>query len=116
MHAVRLSSSLIRFLTSTTSVVIASVLFLSALAAAQDSPGRFETGAAFSTLHMPGFAGLAPHWKATSTLAATLPSMAHSAGSPTARGATVRRLAFSGPKQASAWSDSVSLARSGPGF
>lgn len=60
MHATRFSSSLIRFLTSTTSVVIASVLFLSTLAAAQDSPGRFEAGAAFSTLHMPGFAPLGP--------------------------------------------------------
>jgi hypothetical protein len=60
MHATRFRSSLIRLLTSTTSVVIASVLFLSALASAQDSPGRFETGAAFSTLHMPGFAGFGP--------------------------------------------------------
>jgi hypothetical protein len=60
MHAIRFRSSLIRLLTSTTSIVISSVLFLSALAAAQDSPGRFETGAAFSTLHLPGFAPLGP--------------------------------------------------------
>ncbi|HVG92078.1 MAG TPA: hypothetical protein VNB54_11365 [Alphaproteobacteria bacterium] len=60
MHGTSLSSPLIRLLTSTTSVVIASVLFLSALAAAQDSPGRFEAGGAFSTLHMPGFAPLGP--------------------------------------------------------
>jgi len=60
MHATRFSSSLIRSLTSTTSFVIASVLFLSTLAAAQDSPGRFEAGAAFSTLHMSGFAPLGP--------------------------------------------------------
>lgn len=60
MHATRLSNSLIRLLTSTTSVVIVSILFLSALAAAQDSPGRFEAGAAFSTLHMTGFAPLGP--------------------------------------------------------
>jgi hypothetical protein len=60
MQATRLSSSLIRLLTSTTSVVITSILLLSALAAAQDSPGRFEAGAAFSTLHMTGFAGFGP--------------------------------------------------------
>jgi hypothetical protein len=60
MHANRLSSSLIRLLTSTAFVVISSILFLSTLAAAQDSPGRFEAGAAFSTLHMSGFAGLGP--------------------------------------------------------
>lgn len=60
MHATRLSSSLIRLLTSTTSVVIAFVFFLSALAAAQDSPGRFEAGAAFSTLHTPSIANLGP--------------------------------------------------------
>lgn len=60
MHATRLSSLLIRLLTSTTSVVISSILLLSVLAAAQDSPGRFETGAAFSTLHMPGIATLGP--------------------------------------------------------
>ena len=60
MHATRLSSSLIRLLTSTASIVIISVLFLSTLAAAQDSPGRFEAGAAFSTLHMSGFAPLGP--------------------------------------------------------
>jgi hypothetical protein len=61
MHSIRLRTSLIRLLTSTTSVVVAgSVLFLSALAAAQDSPGRFEAGTAFSTLHMPGIAALGP--------------------------------------------------------
>jgi hypothetical protein len=60
MHAIRFRSSLIRLLTSTTSVLIAFVLFLSAHAAAQDSPERFEAGGAFSTLHMPGFAGLGP--------------------------------------------------------
>ena len=59
MHAIRLSSSLIRLLTSTASVAI-TMLFLSALAAAQDSPGRFEAGAAFSSLHMPGLAALGP--------------------------------------------------------
>lgn len=60
MHAIRLRSSLIRLLTSTTSVVMATILFLSALAVAQDSPGRFEAGAAFSTLHMTGTAGFGP--------------------------------------------------------
>lgn len=60
MHAIRIRSSLIRLLTSTTSVVITSVLFFSTLAAAQDSPGRFEAGAAFSTLHIPGTATLGP--------------------------------------------------------
>ena len=59
MHATRLSSSLIRLLTSTASVAI-TILFLSALAAAQDSPGRFEAGAAFSTLRLPGIAALGP--------------------------------------------------------
>ena len=61
MHSIRLSSSLIRLLTSTTSILVAGcILFLSTLAAAQDSPGRFEAGASFSTLHMPGIAGLGP--------------------------------------------------------
>lgn len=60
MQAIRLRSSLIRLLTSTTSAVIASFLFLSALAAAQDSPGRFEAGAAFSTVHVPSTASLGP--------------------------------------------------------
>src|ERR1041385_3920954 len=59
MHATRLSSSLIRLLTSTASVAI-TILFFSALAAAQDSPGRFEAGAAFSTLRLPGIAALGP--------------------------------------------------------
>lgn len=61
MHSIRFSSSLIRLLTSTTSLLVAGcILFLSTLAAAQDSPGRFEAGASFSTLHMPGLAGLGP--------------------------------------------------------
>jgi hypothetical protein len=60
MHSIRFRSSLIRLLASTTSVVISSIVFLSALAAAQDSPGRFEAGAAFSTMHMPGIAALGP--------------------------------------------------------
>src|SRR6476660_802423 len=59
MHATPFRSSLIRLLTSIASVAI-TILFLAALAAAQDSPGRFETGAAFSTLHMPGIAALGP--------------------------------------------------------
>lgn len=61
MHSIRLRSSLVRLLTSTTSIVVAvSIVFLSALAAAQDSPGRFEAGTSFSTLHMPGIAALGP--------------------------------------------------------
>ena len=61
MHSIRRSSSLIRLLISTTSLLVAGcILFLSTLAAAQDSPGRFEAGASFSTLHMPGIAGLGP--------------------------------------------------------
>lgn len=61
MHSIRLRTSLVRLLTSTTSILVAGcVLFLSALATAQDSPGRFEAGAAFSTLRMPGIAGLGP--------------------------------------------------------
>ena len=60
MHAIRFSCSLIRLLTSTTSLVIISILLLSAFAPAQDSPGRFEAGAAFSTLRMPGLAALGP--------------------------------------------------------
>jgi hypothetical protein len=52
---------MIHLLTSTTSILVAgSVLFLSALAAAQDSPGRFEAGASFSTMHLPGIAALGP--------------------------------------------------------
>jgi hypothetical protein len=61
MHSIRLRGSLVRLLTSTTSVLVAGFVFLlSALAAAQDSPGRFEAGAAFNTLHMPGIAALGP--------------------------------------------------------
>lgn len=61
MHSIRLRSSLIRLLTSTTSILVAGcILFLSTLAAAQDSPGRFEAGASFSTMHMPGLAVLGP--------------------------------------------------------
>ena len=61
MHSIRLSGSLIHLLTSTTSILVAGcILFLSTLAAAQDSPGRFEAGAAFSTLHMPSIAALGP--------------------------------------------------------
>lgn len=61
MHSIRLRSSMIRLLTSTTSILVTgSVLSLSALAAAQDSPGRFEAGASFSTMHMPGIAALGP--------------------------------------------------------
>lgn len=60
MHAIRLRSSLICLLTSTIFVVTGSVLLLSALAAAQDSPGRFEAGGAFSALHMRGTAGFGP--------------------------------------------------------
>jgi len=60
MDSIRLRTSLIRLLTSTTSVVISFIVFISALAAAQDSPGRFEAGTAFSTLHMPGIAALGP--------------------------------------------------------
>jgi hypothetical protein len=60
MHSIRFRSSLIRLLASTTSVVISFIVFFSALAAAQDSPGRFEAGAAFSTMHMPGIAALGP--------------------------------------------------------
>jgi hypothetical protein len=52
MYSIRLRTSLIRLLTS--------IVFLSALAAAQDSPGRFEAGTAFSTLHMPSIAALGP--------------------------------------------------------
>lgn len=60
MHAIRFRSSLIRSFISKASVVIVSISLLSALAAAQDSPGRFEAGAAFSTLRMPGLATLGP--------------------------------------------------------
>lgn len=60
MYAIRFRISLIRSFISTASVVIISILLLSALAAAQDSPGRFEAGAAFSTLRMPGLATLGP--------------------------------------------------------
>ena len=61
MQAIRLRSSLIRLLTSTNSILVAGcILLLSALAAAQDSPGRFEAGTSFSTLHMPGIAALGP--------------------------------------------------------
>ena len=61
MHSIRRSSSLIRLLTSTTSLLVAGcILFLATLAAAQDSPGRFEAGASFSTMHMPGLAVLGP--------------------------------------------------------
>src|SRR6478672_4027354 len=60
MHSIRFRTSLIRLLTSTTSVVISSIVFLSTLAAAQDSPGRFEAGTAFSTMHMPGISVLGP--------------------------------------------------------
>jgi hypothetical protein len=52
MHSIRFRTSLIRLLTS--------IVFVSALAAAQDSPGRFEAGTAFSTLHMPSIAALGP--------------------------------------------------------
>lgn len=60
MHAIRFRSSLIRSFISTASVVIISILLLSVFAAAQDSPGRFEAGAAFSSLHMSGIAALGP--------------------------------------------------------
>jgi len=60
MPATRFRNSLVRLFTSTACAVISSVLFFSTLAAAQDSPGRFEAGAAFSALHMPGTAGLGP--------------------------------------------------------
>jgi hypothetical protein len=61
MHSIRRSNSLIRLLTSTTSILVAGcILFLATFAAAQDSPGRFEAGTAFSTLRMPGIAGLGP--------------------------------------------------------
>lgn len=61
MHSIRRNNSLIRLFTSTTSLLVAGcILFLATLAAAQDSPGRFEAGASFSTLRMPGIAALGP--------------------------------------------------------
>jgi hypothetical protein len=45
---------------STFKLAVACVLLCSTLALAQDSPGRFEAGAAFNTLHMPGIAALGP--------------------------------------------------------
>ena len=115
MHSIRRSNSLIRLLTSTTSLLVAGcILFFTTLAAAQDSPGRFEAGTAFSTLHMPGLAGLGPALEGDVNFGRYISLDGSLSWFPTRPGGQSAALAFSGSRQASARSDSVSLAKPGP--